>query len=248
MKTVAAITIALLMVVALGLAGCGQEQFTIQEGVLLVGVNLDAPWLMESGGGYEGFGPAVLTRAADELGLEVEYVPSTMQGRASDLDSGKFDVVGSPVGITPPNEKGMSITDPVATTRLSLIVLKDSPVETPAGLTGKAVGILEDVPDQALAAVVPGDEELKKYPDEDALYKALDSGTVQAIEAVSAEYLYRDKGGRKYREVTVIGDELSWGFGVRKGNTELLDKLNEAIGMMEQDGSLEKLRSEWLSE
>jgi len=249
MKKVALFLVVLLAgIVASGSTGCGQARFTIREGTLVVGAELDVPWLMEKGAAYEGFGVEVLERVADELDLEIELVPTTIGTRLEDMNGDRYDVLGAPVVITAERKAQMDITVPVAETDFKLVVYGDSAPGSREELAGAVVGAVEGSRALKLARAMPGISDVRVFPHDDEVYEALRDGTVDVILSPSVEFAWRTRDGDGFVSIGEIGEPTEWGFGVRKGNTELLTRLNRVLDGMKGDGSLLELQEKWLGE
>ena len=78
----------------------------------------------------------------------------------------------------------------------------------------------------------------------------MESGRTDAIvvDGVLARYYMKQKGDNNYKVLKEdFGDE-EYAVGLRKGDTELLDKLNKAFDEMKKDGTYDKIYSKWFSE
>lgn len=249
MKKVAYFLVVLLSCISvLGSTGCGQPQFIIKQETLTVGAELDVPWLMEKGISYEGFGFDVLKQVADELGLKTQFVPTSISTRLTDMNGDKYDVLGAPVVRTPDRKEQMDITVPVASTSFKLVVFRQSPLKGQEELKGMLAGAVESSKAMKLAKAIPGIRDVTVFPHDDEMYAALRDGTVDVIVSPSAEYTWRNRKEEAYTSIGEVGETTEWGFGVKKGNTELLSRLNQALGRMKEDGSLAKLQEKWLGE
>jgi polar amino acid transport system substrate-binding protein len=73
----------------------------IKRGVLKVGLDIFVPWsFKDKDGNLVGFEVDVATKLAEDMGVEVEFVPTEWSGIIPALLTGKFDVIIGGMGIT----------------------------------------------------------------------------------------------------------------------------------------------------
>ena len=89
---------------------------TIQRrGKLMVGMSTFVPWAMRSTDGeLMGFEIDVATKVAEDLGVEVEFVPTAWSGIIPALLAGNFDVIIGGMSITPQRNLTVNFTIPYA--------------------------------------------------------------------------------------------------------------------------------------
>ncbi|KGB81279.1 MAG: amino acid ABC transporter substrate-binding protein [Confluentimicrobium sp.] len=86
-----------------------------RRGVLKVGMATFVPWAMrDKNGDLIGFEIDVATKLAEDMGVEVEFVPTAWDGIIPALISGKFDVIIGGMSITPARNLTVNFTDPYA--------------------------------------------------------------------------------------------------------------------------------------
>ena len=113
MKKGFALVLALLMVLTLGLTGCGNKntektdaEYVKEKGKLIVGITDFAPMDYEEtkgSGKWIGFDADMATAFAKELGVEVEFIEINWDNKVFELNSKNIDVVWN----------GMTLTDGV---------------------------------------------------------------------------------------------------------------------------------------
>jgi polar amino acid transport system substrate-binding protein len=73
----------------------------VKRGVLKVGLDIFVPWsFKDKDGNMVGFEVDVATKLAEDMGVEVEFVPTEWSGIIPALLTGKFDVIIGGMGIT----------------------------------------------------------------------------------------------------------------------------------------------------
>ncbi|TVQ35359.1 MAG: amino acid ABC transporter substrate-binding protein [Geminicoccaceae bacterium] len=87
----------------------------VQRGVMRVGVGNFVPWVFRSKtGDIVGFEVDVATKLAEDMGVQVEFVPTVWDGMIPALLAGNFDVVISGMSITPQRNLRVNFTTPYA--------------------------------------------------------------------------------------------------------------------------------------
>ncbi len=83
------------------------------------------PWAMkDKTGKLVGFEIDVATQLAKDMGVEVEFVPTSWSGIIPALLTGKFDVIIGGMGITPKRNLKVNFSNPYDYTGMSLIAHK----------------------------------------------------------------------------------------------------------------------------
>lgn len=85
------------------------------RGTMRVGLSTFVPWAMrDKEGNLIGFEVDVATKAAEDLGVQVEFVPTAWSGIIPALIAGKFDVIIAGMSITPERAQTVDFTIPYA--------------------------------------------------------------------------------------------------------------------------------------
>lgn len=93
-----------------------------QEGVIKIGLSIFRPWSMRDlNGELVGFELDVGRELAKDMGVEVEFVPTSWDGIIPALVSGKFDVIISGMSITPQRNLTVNFSDPYAYSGLTIL-------------------------------------------------------------------------------------------------------------------------------
>ena len=217
-----------------------------RRGAIKIGLSLFMPWTMrDRNGDLIGFEIDVGRKLAEDMGVEVEFVPTAWDGIIPALISGKFDVIISGMSITPQRNLTVNFTRPYAYTGATIVAnrrltegfsLEDynSP-EVSFAVRRATLGAV------VVVNVFP-DAELLLFDDEAATMQEVLNGTAHAtIASEPAPSRY----SRTYPDILHIPfdqlfDEQSEGFAVRKGDPDALNFFNHWIA--------NHLRSGWLQE
>ena len=127
---------------------------------------------------------------------------------------------------------------------------------TPESLNGKRVGVLQASIQETYAKAhwKGAGVEVVSYQDQNQIYSDLVANrldaTLMLAPAGQTGFLSRPDGkgfalvGQPVRDDKVLGSGIA--FGVRKGDTALLDALNAAIAKLQADGAVKALAQKYL--
>ena len=206
-------------------------------------------------GGFEGFDVALMNEIAKRQGFTVSYTPYVWEGIFDYLNKGEADVVMGGVDITPDHQAIADFTEPYLENPTVLLVLDSSPIKTAEQARGKKVAYQTGTTMAAELRKFQGVEELEKTLGENTAWKTIkrvlttDGTQVDAAigQSVTVNYYvkqYKDQNMRLITSPNFATERVA--FAVKKGNTELLNKLNQGLAAVKADGTFDKLKHEWL--
>lgn len=208
-------------------------------------------------GNLVGLDVDLATEAAERLDLEIEFQPIDWAMKETELNSGKIDAIWNGYSMTDERKEKVAFSTPYHQSGQVFVVLKDSPIETLADLDGvvvaaqqssSTVDLLENHDTGVVDTFANG--EIIQYPSYNDVFNDLESGRSGAI-AVSetyARYYMKQKGEGQYRILDESFGQEDTAVGVRKSDTEFLEKLNAVLAEMEEDGTLQDIKSKWIVE
>lgn len=264
MKKRIALAAAALLTVGL-LAGCGGNggengekgsgQATVAEDKFVVGLDDSIPPMgfKDENGEIVGFDIDLAKAVAEEMGMEVEFKPQDWDGIILSLNKGDVDVIWNAFTITDARRKEVNFTDAYLANRQVLTVKDDSEYKTMEDLEGKVLGIqLGSTAEQALdshAEFKDSLKEVKAYSNNVEALMDLDAGRVDTVllDEVIAKYFISKKDGN-YRVLDQDLGKEEYGVGVRKGDEEFLEKLNEALNKVKNSEKGKEISEEWFTE
>ena len=251
MKKLAVLTAA--MAAALVLAtGCSKKvekgEFTLETGVLKIGMEIGYPpmeYYDVDGKTPVGFDIELGKAVAEKLGLKAEFVDTAWDGIFAGLETNKYDCVMSAATITPERLESMDFSKPYVGNGQTIVVNAKSANKpaSPAELTGLTVAYQAETTSdifmekQAAAGLSFKPAEFDKVIN---AYDELKLGRCDAV--VSDALVYASYKDDPAFESTWTGDaDEYFGVAIRKGNSQLLDKVNAAIDEMIADGTMKAL-------
>ncbi len=253
-------------VVAIGMATSSWAQSAIQklssesvietikqDGVIRIGLSLFAPWSMrDKNGDLIGFELDVGRKLSEDMGVEVEFVPTAWDDISSALVSGNFDVIISGMSVTAQRNLTINFTDPYAYSGLAILANK----LMTEGMT------LEDfnnpeVTFTARRGATPAAVIAQNFPKATLLLFDEDGASIQEIlngsahASMAAQPTPHREAGR-HPEVLVVPfenlyDPRGEAFGVRKGDPDAMNFFNNWIAQQWRAGWLEERHNYWFT-
>ncbi len=224
-----------------------------RRGVIKIGVSLFMPWSMrDRNGDLIGFEIDVGRKLAEDMGVDLEFVPMSWDGIIPALVSGKFDTIISGLSITPQRNLTVNFTDPYVYSGSTLLAnrqltegfaLEDfnSPEVTIAARRASTSAV-------AAAGHFPR-AELLLFDDDGATVQEVLNGNAHATmnkEPTPSREL------RRYPETLhipfdMIFDQTGEAFAVRKGDPDALNFFNHWIANHWRSGWLQERQDYWFT-
>lgn len=182
-----------------------------------------------------------------EAKLDCVITPVAWDGIIPALTSKKIDMIIGSMSITEERLKTIDFSDKYYNTPTVVIGPKDQKFDaTPEGLKGKVIGVQVSTIHQAYATAHFGSTaaEIKEYQTQDEADQDLAAGRIDAVQAdsIALDAFLKSEQGACCDVKGVVEDDpailgLGVGIGIRKGETELKDKLNAAIKTIRENGT-----------
>jgi len=215
------------------------------ENTLVVGTKFDQPGLglKNPDGTMSGFDVDVAKYVAKELGYnedQIEWKESPSGQRETLIQNDQVSYIVATYSITDARKEKVSFAGPYLVTGQSLLVKSDNTDITGAESlqnNKKLCSVSGSTPAQRIKDKYPG-VQLQQYDTYSACVEALKNGAVDAVttdETILAGYAAQSPGVFK-----IVGKPFSeerYGIGLKKDDTELCNKITEAVKKMESDGS-----------
>jgi len=247
-----------LLLTGVALAGCGKKHEepasttpAASSGVKEYVVGTDAAYapfeFQTNRDEMAGFTIDILNAVADKGSFRVRYVNTPWEGIFSTLEQGDRDIIASSVTITDERKQRMDFSEPYFEARQLIIVgahshrirafrdLKGKTVAVQAGTTG------EKAVQRLLGKTSPS---IKRFDSMPLALRSLESCGIDA--AVGDNGVVQNYEKTHPSVLAIVDDRKSlaperYGFVVKKGNRELLDKINKGIKAIEADGTYDAI-------
>ena len=221
----------------------------VEEGKLTVVASIDFPPFENLVDGQpEGFEVDLMTAIAEQMGLEVNYLP-TMKFDAlvpAIAAGGTADVSAAGITITPDREAEVDFTDPIMDSNQCIVVKKGSDIAGSADLSGKIIGGQSGTTGIDWAKENAPDAEIKTFDEYTAVLAALQSGQVEAVvmdKPVADYYILNAYQDCEVVEAIPTGEQ--YGIAVSKNNPNLTAAINEALQELKDNGTYEEIQMKW---
>ena len=189
-----------------------------------------------------GFDIEVVQAVAKKAGIEVKFVNTPWEGIFNALAQGDRDMVVSAVTITDERKQTMDFSAPYFDAQQLIAVKETSKVAKFADLKKLKVGVQTGTTgDEAVSKLIgKTSANIKRFESTPLALKELEAGGVDAVVAdngVIIHYVANNPGG-KFK--TVADKEFvpeQYGIAIKKGNTELVEKINKGLSEIKADGT-----------
>lgn len=260
-KVAAAITASMLAVCALALAGCGSPQSSnssatsnaANEPTLTVAMELAYPPFETKDDTGDPTGVAVdfMQDFADQYGYDLVIENTAWDGLIPSLQTDKADCVISSMTITEERQQAVDFSDPYAMAQLAILANANSGIDSVSDLNqpGKKVAVKTGSTGDVYATKNLTNAEIVRLADESAC-------VTEVVQDKADGFLYdqltvyrNNLANPDTTEAVFIPfqDAESWGIAVKKGDTQLLDQLNEFIAQSKEDGEFDRLTEKHLA-
>ena len=186
------------------------------------------------------------------IGKEIRIENISFDGLIPSLQTGKADMVMSSMTITEERKETVDFSEPYANALLAVLTNKDSQITSVDDLNqeGKKVAVKTGSTGYLYAQEHLKNAEIIALQDESACVMEVSQGKADGF-IYDQLTIYRNWQNNLDTTNAVFipfQDVEQWGIAVKKGNTELLDQLNEFIETYREDGGFEELTEKYLSE
>ena len=236
------------------LTGCGGTEEAAEEETLVVGLDdTFAPMgFRDENGDLVGFDIDLANAVGEEMGVTVEFKPIDWDAKEIELKSGTIDCVWNGMSVTPERMESMALTDKYLNNKIVLMALADSDTEVTEASQLADLKIGTQADSSALEMLKANEEyeafkaNISEYDTYDAAIMDLKAGRVDviAVDQVLGEYTNNNLGVTMKECEYSLGDDY-YVIGCAKENTELRDKLNEAVKTLVDNGKAAEISEKW---
>ncbi|MGZ5130013.1 MAG: basic amino acid ABC transporter substrate-binding protein [Caldimonas sp.] len=198
-----------------------------------------------------GFDIDVVKAVAQKAGIEVKFVNTPWEGIFNALKQGDRDLLVSSITITDERRQSMDFTDPYFDAHQLIAVKADSKVAHFDELKSLKVGVQTGTTGDDAVSKLQGKNspDIKRFESTPLALKELETGGIDAVVAdngVVVNYV-KNNAGNRFRTVddpAFVPEH--YGIAVRKGDAELLGKLNQGLAAIRADGSYDRIYAAYL--
>ena len=263
MKKFLAIALALTMMLTL-FAACGSEKGasgtdasestlkTVESGKLIMSTNAAFPpyEMTTDNGGFEGIDVEIAGAIAEKLGLELEVHDMDFDSALLAVQEGKSDIVMAGVSVTEDRKLVMDFSASYAT-GVQVVIVKEGSDVTMDNLGEKMIGTQRGTTGYIYASDTPdnggyGEDHVKAYDNGATAVNALLNGQVDCviIDSAPAQEFVAANPGLTLLEGNWVEEEYA--IGMDKGNTEMVEAVNQALAELTADGTVQGIIDKYI--
>jgi polar amino acid transport system substrate-binding protein len=243
-------------ILAAGIAALTLSTASLAQEPLKIGISAEPypPFTYKGANGdWTGFEVELGKTLCEQMQAQCEITPTGWSGIFPALNSGKIDMIMNSLSITDKRKRVIDFTDPYYYTPAAYVAAKDTDLEVPEGLDGKILGVQGATTNATYARRELRDSgvELKIYDQQEQINRDLLAGRVDVMladEIAMTEFVERDEA-QDYAIVATAPRHETFGEGVgiglRKGDDELEQRLNDAIAAVLENGKCRELSQQY---
>ena len=239
------IAAALVGTMVLTMAGCGSKtaETTGSEassdaagGTLVMATNAEfPPYEYYEGENVVGIDADIAAAVADKLGMELKIEDMAFDSILPAVTSGKADIGLAGMTVTEDLLENVDFSDTYAHATQVVIVKEDSDIASPDDLEDKKIGVQLGTTGDIYAGDI-----------KDATVERYNKGfEAVVIDGEPAKVFVKENEGLKMLDEAFT--EEDYAIAVAKGNDELLDKINTALGELKDSGELDKIVDKYIT-
>jgi arginine/ornithine transport system substrate-binding protein len=209
---------------------------------------------MSPDGQIVGFDIDIAMALCERMQVECTLVQQDWDGMIPALLAKKYDAIVASMSITDERRQKVEFTKKYYQTPGRFVAKKGANFDiSKEGLAGRKVGVQRATTHDSFLTDNFGDSEIVRYASQDEANLDLVSGRVDLLLADSvtlSESLLKTDQGKEFEFVGPAYADPKWfGYGVgialRKADTDLRDKFNEAIDAIRADGTWDKIAQKY---
>jgi glutamate transport system substrate-binding protein len=223
-----------------------------QKGEITIGVKYDVPpfgFNNPQTNEVEGFDVDLGKAVAERLGVEPKFIEAISDNRIPFLQDGTADLILSTMTINEERVGQINFSDPYFIAKGRILVKEDNTEITGVdSLAGKSVCTALGSTYEATLKEQAPDAKLKLVDSYSECLESLQNGSVDAIstdDVILTGMIIQDDS------LKMVGDELTqepYGAGIKKGNQELTDFVNETFDELNSSGRYDELFQKWVGQ
>ncbi len=206
---------------------------------------------VKASGELQGFDIDIAKAICEKENLKCSFSNQPWESLLTGLELGKFDAIISAMDITDERKERVNFSTPYFSPTGSFVARKSTNIAaTPEGLKGKAVGVQKGTSfEKYLNQQYKGIIKLKTYPSFQNVMLDLKADRLDAAlgdTPIIDDWLKNNDAkklfalvGKPVEDAEVFG--VGFGIALKKGNTALLEKINNGLASIKKDGTYEKI-------
>lgn len=240
-------------------ADAGQAEANTQEaapetgGTLTFGTNAEFPpfEFVTSNGvidQYDGIDMAIAKQIAEKNGMTPAIENMEFASLLVALQNGQIDAAIAGMTVTDERKEEADFSIPYYTATQVMIVREDSDITSAADMADKKICVIEGYTGEVCVKDMGYPYESFKKGTDAIMELVNGKCDVVVLDSATSQKYVNDNEGLKVVEDSSAFESEEYAIAVKKGNTELLDKINTAIDAMLTDGTVAELGAKYTEE
>ena len=224
------------------------EEIAEKEKIIMVTEAGFAPYEFYEGEEIVGGDVEIAKKIAEKTGKELEIKDTDFDSIINEVKTGKADFAAAGLSITEERLQEVDFSVEYAVSKQVIVVKDESSAESIEDFNGKKVAVqLGTIADLVLSDENP-EVELVQHKKYLLAVEDLKADKVDAIvlDSLPAEEIINKNPELKILEKEVLTDK--YGIAVQKGNTELLNQINEVLNELMNSGKIQEYTINYLGE
>lgn len=247
-------TLGLLGLAGLGIlcSGCSIKKdwdYIEKNGKMIVGYTLFEPIAYEENGELKGFDIELAKATAEVLGIDVKFQLIDWESKEFELNSRTIDLVWNGLTVTEERKNNMEFTMSYLSNNQVAVIRsadKDKFTSIDTIMNQENVKYCAESGSAGQDVVTSYNKECAKITNMVTCLTEVQSGAsdVAIMDSVMARYYTEDKADLMIVENAVFSEE-EYGIAARKGDTEFVSKINDALKKLKENGKLYELADKY---
>lgn len=249
-KKIMALACMSVMSIAL-LTGCGAG--SSNENTITFGTNAEFPpfeYVTSSGviDDFDGIDINIAKQVGEDIGKEAKIENMEFDSIFIALENGQVDAAIAGMTITDERKDTLDFSIPYYTATQVMIVREDSDITKASDMKDKNIAVIQGYTGEECVKELGYEYEAFKKGTETILELTNGKCDVVVIDSATAQKYVNDNEGLKIVEDPDAFEGEEYGIAVKKGNTELLDQINDSLQKMLDDGTISSWATHYLDE
>ncbi|MDO4296754.1 MAG: basic amino acid ABC transporter substrate-binding protein [bacterium] len=229
-------------------SSAAETENSAEGGVLTMATNAEfEPWEYHEGDQIVGIDAEVAQAIADKLGMELKIEDMAFDAVIPSIATGKADIGMAAITVNEERQASVDFTDTYAESALVILVKSDTEdINSADDLQGKKVGVQLGTTGDTTATELVGEDSMERYTSYFEAVQSLKQGKINAIVIdIAPAKVFIEQND----DIKQVGEEMSheeYAIAVAKGNTELVEKLNQAIAELKEDGTFDAIVNKYI--
>ena len=203
-----------------------------------------------------GFDVDLAKEVGQRLDKEVIFQPIDWSMKESELNSGNIDFIWNGYTITEERKEKVDFSEAYLNNKQVIVTLTTTDINSKSDLADKKVGAQSESSaieamekDMELYESFNGGEAIT-FEDNNQALMDLEAGRIDAVVAdeILVKYYIKLKGEDKFKVLTEDFGSEEYGVGIRKGDIETVEAVNNAFEEMKKDGKMAEISQKWFGE